>query len=69
MNYLIITAHPGKMGHTKDIAKAFSDAVKKAGSTAEIMNLYTKTWTQNYLSFEDPRENWLDDTAKKIQKK
>ncbi len=69
MKYLIITAHPSTKGHTKKIAKVFSDTVKKEGSTAEIMNLYTKTWQQDFLQFEDIREGWIDNTVKKIQKK
>ena len=69
MKYLIITAHPGKKGHTKNIAKSFFDTVKKEDATAEIINLYDKKWKQEFLTFETASDIDSNKIIKQIQQK
>jgi NAD(P)H dehydrogenase (quinone) len=58
---LIITAHPSSLGFTHKIADKYKKSVEKNNSTAEILNLYKKENTQDYLRFENVKTDFPQD--------
>ncbi|MEI7511648.1 MAG: NAD(P)H-dependent oxidoreductase [Candidatus Peregrinibacteria bacterium] len=66
---LIITAHPSSKGFTHEIATTYLKALKEAGKTGEIMNLYTPEWKQDYLEYEDMKAIAKDEKVLAIQEK
>ena len=69
MKKLIVSANPSSTGFTHKIVSTLSELSQKNGDTVEIMDLYKTDLKQDFLSYENKKEMWKDDTTKKIQEK
>ncbi len=57
MKTLIVTAHPSSKGFTHQIAEAYKKGKESKGHSVEILDLYKTDLKQDYLRFEDIRED------------
>lgn len=57
MKTLIVTAHPSSKGFTHQIAEAYKKGRESKGHTVEILDLYKTDLKQDFLKFEDIRED------------
>jgi len=70
MKKLIITANPSSKAFTHKIANNIKSILEKKWEEVEIMNLYSKQYRQDFLSYEDKLEILnLSETTKDIQAK
>lgn len=70
MKHLVFTAHPSSKGFTHKIAKAFLSGAEARGDDCEIIDLYSEEFSQDFLKFENIKEDFpITDVTKKIQKK
>lgn len=70
MKSLIITANPSSKWFTHKIAYKLKNILEKRWESVEIMDLYSPTYKQDFLTFEDKSELWkLSETTKLIQNK
>lgn len=69
MNKLIITANPSTQGFTHKIADTLAKLSTDKGDKIEIINLYTTPLRQNFLTYEDKKEQPKDPITSKIQEK
>lgn len=70
MKSLIITANPSIKAFTHKIADKIKTVLKNKWNTVDIIDLYSKTYKQDFLSFEDKSELWkLSEKTKFIQSK
>lgn len=68
-NIIIVTAHPSSKWFTHDIAKKYQESAELEGNSVTIIDLYSDEYKQDYLAFENIKDDWpKDDTIKKIQK-
>jgi len=69
MKSLIFLAHPAKESFNKEIAKVYKEAAEKRWDKAEIINLYDKKYSQNFLKFDKIYEIPEDEVKNKLQNK
>lgn len=69
MHRLIITANPSSTWFTHVIADTIKNISQKKGNTFEILNLYRTDLKQDFLTYENKKEIWVDEVTKKIQEK
>lgn len=69
MNKLIITANPSTKWFTHAIANKFKELSVNNWDNVEILDLYKTNLKQEFLTFEDLNEKWIDETTKKLQEK
>lgn len=69
MNKLIITANPSTQWFTHKIADTLANLSTDKGDKIEIINLYTTPLRQDFLTYEDKKEQPKDPITTKIQEK
>ena len=69
MNKLIITANPSSKAFTHQIANRLKELAIEKWDEIEILDLYKTELKQDFLSFEEPKDMWKDETTKKLQGK
>jgi len=69
MNVLIVTAHPSSRGFTHQIAGKYMEVSKAKGHNVKLLNLYEAENAQEFLRFEDIKEDLEkhDDKRAKMQ--
>jgi NAD(P)H dehydrogenase (quinone) len=69
MKKLIITANPSSKGFTHKIAEKLSTLSKSNWDDTEILDLYKTELKQDFLRYEDKKEQWEDEIRNKMQEK
>ena len=69
MKKLIITANPSSKGFTHKIADTLAKLSHHQWDDVEILDLYTTPLRQDFLTYEDKKEQPKDATTKKMQEK
>jgi putative NADPH-quinone reductase len=67
MNILIVTAHPSSYGYTHTIANTYAEVKRAKKHTVEIVNLYSKEYKVDLLSYENMKEFKQSAVQKKFQ--
>mgnify|MGYP001943271804 FL=1 len=58
---LIVTAHPSSLWFTHKIAESYKKSIEENGWNAEILDLYKKENTQDFLRFENVKTDFPQD--------
>ncbi|MEI6118190.1 MAG: NAD(P)H-dependent oxidoreductase [bacterium] len=66
---MIITANPSSQGFTHKIADTLAKLSIEKGDKIEILDLYTTSLRQDFLTYEDKKEQPKDPITHKIQEK
>ena len=66
MNILIVTAHPSSKSVTNSVASTYAEAKRSKGHTVEMVDLYSKEYKIEVLTFENIRECALSQVQKKF---
>jgi putative NADPH-quinone reductase len=66
MNILIVTGHPKKESHTKQIADTYKEEVEKLGHSTQMLNVYADEFRLPYMTYE--KDSLNEDDHKKIIK-
>lgn len=69
MKKLIISANPNSTSFTHAITEKLKELSINKGDSVEIIDLYKTDLKQDFLSFEDSDNMWIDEITKKIQEK
>ena len=66
MNILIVTGHPKKESHTKQIAETYKEEVEKNGHATKVLDVYADEYKLPYMTFE--KDSLNEDDHNKIKK-
>lgn len=69
MDSLLITAHPSSKGFTHKIAKAYVEGLKEKEKSYEIINLYEKENSLDFLCFEEKTQSEKNEKINYFQEK